>query len=221
MLPPVRVPDDVVRVARLVAATEAEGPGRRTALWVQGCSIRCPGCFNPQLWTRRGGNDRPVAELAAEILASARMADIEGITLLGGEPFEQAASLAELAAVVRADGLSVMTFTGYELGLLRDWARHRSDIAALLDATDLLVDGPYLRDLPETSRPWIGSTNQGLHALTGRYADALAALEQQRDRLEVRVGADGVVAVNGWADVGALEELLHGLGRRGDRPQGS
>ncbi len=197
-------------VARLLPVTDAEGPGRRTALWVQGCSIRCPGCFNPHLWTNRGGSARPVTDLAEEILGSARATGVEGITLLGGEPFEQAAPLGELAVAVRSAGLSVMTFTGYLLADLRRWAAERADIAALLDATDLLADGPYLAERPERRRPWIGSENQGLHPLSDRYADRVDG----PDRVEVRVGADGSVAVNGWADLATLEHLLEDLGRR-------
>jgi anaerobic ribonucleoside-triphosphate reductase activating protein len=212
--PPPEVPDDVVSVGRIVPLTDAEGPGRRAALWVQGCSIRCPGCFNPHLWAARGGQLREVADLTDEVLAGAGA--VEGVTLLGGEPFEQAAPLARLAEAVRAAGLSVMTFTGYELPRLRQWALARPDVAALLDATDLLADGPYLRDRPDTARPWVGSTNQGLHALTDRYADEIAHLSGQADRLEVRVGSDGTVSVNGWAEVGVLDELLADLGPRTD-----
>jgi anaerobic ribonucleoside-triphosphate reductase activating protein len=111
-----------------------------------------------------------------------------------------------------------MTFTGYELPVLRVWAVTRPDIASLLRATDLLVDGPFLQDRLDVSRPWIGSTNQGLHALTDRYADRLSALEHEVDRLEIRVGRDGLVAVNGWADADTLDRLLAGVGRRGDGP---
>jgi anaerobic ribonucleoside-triphosphate reductase activating protein len=141
---------------------------------------------------------------------------VEGVTLLGGEPFEQAAPLARFADALRAAGLSVMTFTGYELPQLRQWALMRPDVAALLEATDLLADGPYLRDRPDTARPWVGSTNQGLHALTDRYADEISHLSRHADRLEVRVESDGTVSVNGWAELAVLDELLADLGTRTD-----
>ncbi|MFC6009566.1 4Fe-4S single cluster domain-containing protein [Nocardia lasii] len=206
-----------LRVARVLTATEAEGPGLRMAIWVQGCTIRCPGCFNPQLWASAGGSDVSVADWSPAILADAVAAGVEGITLLGGEPFEQAAALAIVAAGARARGLSVMTFTGYDYADLRDWARHRPDIADLLTHTDLLADGPYRADLVDRERPWIGSTNQGLRALTDRYRDL--EFTTVPDRVEVRVGADGTIAVNGWGDVDALDALLHDLGRRADQPR--
>lgn len=196
--------DGAIRVARVVERTVAEGPGTRFAVWVQGCSIRCPGCFNPQFWGTRGG-----APVAPEELAARVPADVEGVTLLGGEPFEQAGPLATFAAAVRVRGLSVMAFSGYTLAQLR--ARTDAGTAGLLAATDLLIDGPYLRDEPDDERPWVGSRNQGFHALTARYAHLAGAWATLPDRVEVRIAPDGTVGVNGWAPVSQLEDLLSGL----------
>jgi anaerobic ribonucleoside-triphosphate reductase activating protein len=217
---PPEVAPDTVRVARIVHGSDAEGPGRRTAVWVQGCTIRCPGCFNPHLWAS-GGPITDTDRFVDETLHRALATGAQGITLLGGEPFEQAAPLARVAEHFRAAGLSVMTFTGYTLSCLTHWADHRVDIAALLAATDLLADGPYLAERPERRRPWIGSTNQGLHDLTGRYSELLTSITALPDRIEVRVGTDGTIAVNGWADTDALDAFLSCLGRRADRPTAS
>lgn len=215
--PAARVGESLVSVARVVGSTAAEGPGRRTAVWVQGCSVRCPACFNPHMWSTRGGVATQPEDLLVQIIA----AETEGVTFLGGEPFDQSGSLAVLAAGVQAAGLSVMTFTGYTWEQLQEAvAAGRGDVAALLNATDLLVDGPYLADHPDRHRPWVGSTNQSFRFLTDRYARLRAELGALPDRVEVHVGADGQVAVNGWASVDALEELLDGLGRRVDRPRG-
>jgi anaerobic ribonucleoside-triphosphate reductase activating protein len=199
---------DTVRVLRFLPATVAEGPGRRAALWVQGCSIRCPGCFNPHSWAADGGEPVSWTDLASAVRDAAAANDIEGLTLLGGEPFDQAGPLAVLAEAVRADGLSVMTFTGYVLEDLR--AAGREDWDRLLAATDLLVDGPYLAARPERSRPWVGSDNQRFWFLTPRYAHLAARLGTVPNRLEVRIAPDGGVAVNGFASVDALEALLAG-----------
>lgn len=195
-----------VRVLRFLPATDAEGPGRRAALWVQGCSIRCPGCFNPHSWNFDGGEPLSWSVLAEAVRASAADHDIEGLTLLGGEPFDQAAPLAALAQAVQADGLSVMTFTGYVLEDLR--AAGREDWDRLLAATDLLVDGPYLAQRPERRRPWIGSDNQRFWFLTERYAHLADELSAIPNRLEIRISRSGEVAVNGFATVAALEDLL-------------
>ena len=197
---PAAKPADTLRWSRFLASTTAEGPGLRSALWVQGCSVHCPGCFNPQLWAEMGGRVENPADLAERFVADALSAGVEGITLLGGEPFDQAAALGPIAEAFRAAGLSVMTFTGYPL--------------------DLLIDGPYLRDRPDAGRPWLGSTNQGIRALTPVYAEEVARIEREGglDRLEIRIHPDGQIDVNGWADDAALEQLLHDLGPRQDRP---
>ena len=206
---------EVVRVLRFLPATDAEGPGRRAALWVQGCSIRCPGCFNPHSWTSDGGQPVGWPELAEGVRAAAADHDIEGLTLLGGEPFDQAAPLASLAETVRAGGLSVMTFTGYVLEDLR--AAGREDFDRLLAATDLLVDGPYLAQRPERRRPWIGSDNQRFWFLTDRYAHLADDLGAIPNRLEIRISRSGEVAVNGFATVATLEDLLTGTAGRPTR----
>src|SRR5256885_12027508 len=97
----------IFRVAQIVPCTEAEGPGRRYALWFQGCPLRCPGCCNPEMLPFTGGTPRPVADVLAEIAQTRDAHAVEGITLLGGEPLAHAAGAAALARGVRALGLSV------------------------------------------------------------------------------------------------------------------
>lgn len=184
-----------LRVAMLVEDTGAEGPGRRFALWTQGCTIRCPGCCNPQMFPADGGTAWETGALAEKILATPA---IEGVSLLGGEPFEQAAPLAELAAAVRARGLTVMIYTGYTLAELR--ARSDAATDALLAATDLLVDGRFEQSLYETGRRWIGSSNQVLHFLTDRYRPDDPRFREPNS-VEIRV-RDGELVVTGWPTVG-------------------
>lgn len=206
--------DGVVSIARIIGGTTAEGPGRRTALWVQGCTLRCSGCFNPHYWSSRGGQQWSSVALGAHLVQQARENEAEGITLLGGEPFEQAAPLALAAEEVRSAGLSVMTFTGYLHDDLQTWSAEREDIGALLAVTDLLVDGPFRVSSIDHDRPWVGSTNQTFNPLTDRYRALVEEVDRNLDRLEIKVDSDGTVSVNGWADDDTLDALLHNLGRR-------
>ncbi|GGR73089.1 radical SAM protein [Micromonospora fulviviridis] len=201
----------LVSIARFVSSTRAEGPGERTAIWVQGCSIRCHGCFNPHMWSFRGGETVAPDGLIARILD----ANTEGLTLLGGEPFDQAAPLSTVAAGVRRAGRSVMTFTGYTMKQLNDAVDGgREDVARLLAQTDLLVAGRFLADHIATVRPWVGSTNQEFVLLTDQFPDLLVDFDSTPDRHEVTVDASGRIGVNGWAQLEALHELLESTGRR-------
>lgn len=180
-----------LRVGHIIADTEAEGPGRRFAVWVKGCPLRCAGCCNPELLDFSGGVEWPTDALTERILATP---GIEGVSFLGGEPMSQSAALLDVIRPVRTAGLSIMVYTGFTLGELR--ARARPDINALLAAIDLLVDGRYERDRPEYRRRWIGSANQVMHFSSQRYSP-LDARFYADNTVELRLGPDGL-EVNGW-----------------------
>jgi anaerobic ribonucleoside-triphosphate reductase activating protein len=183
-----------LQVAQIIPATEAEGPGRRFALWLQGCPLRCPGCCNPEMLPFTGGTTLSVPDILSQIDTAAALHGIEGITLLGGEPLAHAPGAVVLSRAVRQRGLTVMVFTGYTLAE----ARQLPDpaVAELLSLTDLLVDGPYVRELPETRRRWIGSANQQIHFLSDRYR-ADDACWQRPNTLEIRLQA-GELVINGF-----------------------
>lgn len=181
----------LLQVAHIAPCTEAEGPGKRFALWFQGCPLRCPGCCNPEFIPFEGGRSRTLDEVLEE-LDSAE--GVEGITLLGGEPLAHASGAAALANAACERGLSVMVFTGYTLDEAR--AMRNADVDRLIALTDILVDGPYVRELPDTSRRWIGSTNQKIHFLTDRYR-ADDPCWRERNTLEIRVRG-GEISVNGF-----------------------
>jgi anaerobic ribonucleoside-triphosphate reductase activating protein len=182
---------NVLRVATIVAQTEAEGPGKRFAVWLQGCSLRCPGCCNPEMFDERRGDAMTPSELAAQLPAG-----IEGVTILGGEPFEQAGEAAEFVRLARARGLTAMVFSGYTIAELRE----RAEAGPLLDQLDLLVDGRYDRDRPEPKPPkgrrWIGSANQVMHYLTSAYTPDDPQM-RAANTIEIRTSPRGLL-VNGW-----------------------
>ena len=186
--------DIVLSIAQVVPDTEAEGPGRRFAVWFQGCPLRCPGCCNPEFLPFRGGTPTPLGALCEQLTSTP---GVEGITLLGGEPFAHVDGAAAFAEFAQSRGLSVMIFTGYTLGQLREM----QTAAPLLSRTDLLVDGPYIREQPDTTRRWVGSTNQEIHFLTERYRfDHQWA---KRNTLEIRV-SPSQISVNGFPAAGAV-----------------
>lgn len=181
-----------MRVHRIIKRTAVDGPGVRFCVWVQGCTRHCRGCFNPDTWDPDGGYDASVEEIARKIAATD---GIEGITLLGGEPFEQAEECAQLCEWAHGHGLSVVAFSGCTLEELQAGgdARRR-----LLAAVDLLMDGAYVEELQDFSRPWIGSSNQRYHFLTDRYS--MADVENGRRGVEVRLRKSGEIVVSGMPD---------------------
>jgi len=191
--------DMPLRLASVVPATEAEGPGVRFALWFQGCPLRCPGCCNPEYLPFEGGEARTVGDILALLDETREETGVEGITLLGGEPFAHATPAAALAMAAHDRRLSVMAFTGFTLEHLRE--SRDPHVGTILDHVDILVDGPFVREQPDTERRWIGSTNQRIHFLSGRYA-ADDPCWQKRNTLEIRLrGLE--LTVNGFPAVGA------------------
>lgn len=182
-----------LRIAQTVPDTEAEGPGRRFALWVQGCTLRCPGCCNPEMFAHGKGGTLVEARVLAEQILSTK--GLEGISVLGGEPFEHADGLAELCALVKAGGLSVMVYTGFTLAELKARAKH-AGTEGLLAQVDLLVDGRYEQGQPEKQRRWIGSSNQVMHFLSPRYAPDDPRFSTA-NTVELRF-ENGQLLINGW-----------------------
>jgi anaerobic ribonucleoside-triphosphate reductase activating protein len=155
----------MLRIGAALPVTEVAGPGRRFALWVQGCERHCNGCSNAKFWDPLGGQEISVERLSSEILATPT---IEGVTFIGGEPFLQAGGLSKLASLIKPSGLSVITYTGFTFQELVNAGNN--DFSVLLNLTDLLVDGPYIEELKGHPVPWIGSKNQMLYFLTNRYS---------------------------------------------------
>jgi anaerobic ribonucleoside-triphosphate reductase activating protein len=125
---------------------------------------------------------------------------IEGVTFVGGEPFCQARALGALAERVRRANKTVMVYSGYTVEQLVSGIEPYA--MWLLYSADLLMDGPYRRDLP-TQRPWRGSDNQRLIALSSRYASQVEAWNQPLGQdFEIRMQADGTLEVLGIPPVG-------------------
>jgi anaerobic ribonucleoside-triphosphate reductase activating protein len=185
----------ILNIASIVSCTESEGPGRRFALWVQGCLKRCPGCCNPHMLEIAPRNIVPCDLVFEQILQAKVTYGIEGATFLGGEPMLQAKGFSYIARNCQGKGLSVMVFTGYTLAELQQLRLPATD--ELVSFTDILVTGPYLRQYPETMRNWVGSQNQEFHFLTARYASGIEYDSRYSPSVEFWIGRGGKVRLNG------------------------
>lgn len=190
------------------------GPGWRIGLWVQGCRLRCTrSCLNPHLLDPEAGlafDPELVARAVVDVAGSAPVR-VEGLTVLGGEPTEQAAALLPLLDAVRASGMTVMIYSGHRHEDLRD-----PDVMALLARTDLLVDGPFRESEYDEHLVWRGSANQRLLRLTDAYseADLDHAMTAQRKAFSIQVRPDGAMSVSGLqerAGAGRIEKKLRAM----------
>lgn len=188
-----------LRVFRILKNTAVEGPGNRYCIWVQGCSRHCRGCQAVHTWSHSGGKLLEVSEVISDILAQK---NIEGVTFLGGEPFEQAEALGEIAQAVQQKGLSVLSFTG---GLLEDLRANPAN-KKLLDNIDLLIDGEFREDLVDYSRPWCGSSNQRYHFLTDKYDEEI--FTKYKNKVEINISKSGVVFMNGMGNFEEIQQKI-------------
>jgi anaerobic ribonucleoside-triphosphate reductase activating protein len=181
------------------------GPGRRAAIWVQGCSIHCAGCASVDTW-HPGRERTPVSEVMAWLRS---MVDDggSGLTISGGEPFDQAEGLLALLGTVRAEpafaALDVLVYSGYASAALR---RRHSAVLALIDA---LISEPYLAGRP-TDLPWRGSDNQRLTLLSARGVERFTDLANTPRSLQISTAGDQlwITGVPRRGDLDRLQELL-------------
>jgi len=143
----------------------ANGAGVRTTLFVSGCRHHCPQCFNPGTWAFEAGEDFTL-EVEDKILESLEPAYVDGLTLLGGEPFEpeNQPALISLLTRVRAEQPSknVWAYSGFTWDqLLEGPSRaHTDTVQEMLSLVDVLVDGPFVQEKKDITLRFRGSSNQ-------------------------------------------------------------
>jgi anaerobic ribonucleoside-triphosphate reductase activating protein len=148
--------ETTVRFHGIVSPSYVDGPGRRAALYLQGCSIRCPGCQNQALWPATGGHLTSPQALA-DILVKTGLP----VTVTGGEPFDQQEALYHLLREIRARAPErhVIVYSGYTFEKLLA-RRHSTYNLSTFTLVDVLVDGPYLRERDDPAMQYRGSRNQ-------------------------------------------------------------
>lgn len=146
-----------IRVFRIYHNSVVEGPGRRSVLQSIGCPIRCEGCFVPETHDLNGGIEMAISEIV-EFLLAPEGEPRDGITILGGEPFLQPDGILALVRELKRQGQHITIYSGYTLEQLT--ARPEESIKRILELTDILIDGPFVKELSENAGEWRGSTNQ-------------------------------------------------------------
>lgn len=192
------------------------GPGRRIGLWLQGCSIGCKGCVSVDTWERDPQRTVAIASLliwCKQVAASG----FDGVTISGGEPFDQPEGLWHLLQALRLWrsqarlDFDILCYSGYPLKTLQQ--RH----ARLLALLDALVPEPFIDSQPGAL--WRGSANQPLLPLSPlgqqRYAVFVGAPLQEEDkRMQVAVegGRVWMIGIPARGDMARVEALCHSRG---------
>ncbi|MDF2720709.1 MAG: nrdG [Paenibacillus sp.] len=160
------------------------GPGLRAVIHVQGCSLGCKGCFNPASHDQGSGIRISVGDICASIPEQA-----EGVTISGGEPFQQPEGLLALVRLLRSQDFSILVFSGYTIEEIA-----RQPIGPdILASIDVLIDGRFEANNLASSG-LRGSNNQVIHLLTDRYrADELLNRQTELTFLE-----DGTATMTGF-----------------------
>ena len=157
-----------LNVSKTLSHSRANGPGVRAVIWVQGCTIGCAGCYSQSTHPHRKVDLIDPIELAKWVCS---IEGIEGVTLSGGEPFEQSEAVAELLRSVKEirPELSFFLFTGYEHTFLQQSTNNH--VQTVLEVADMLSSGPFVAELYELNLLWRGSSNQQLVYLSDRYSE--------------------------------------------------
>ncbi|MGO3126924.1 MAG: 4Fe-4S single cluster domain-containing protein [Luteimonas sp.] len=192
------------------------GPGRRLGIWFQGCSIRCPGCISADTWGP-GRQRVSLPQLIESITPALDTAD--GVTISGGEPFDQPEALIALLQALRARHAGdILVYSGHPMERLAPL------LARAENLIDALICDPYDQAAPQ-SLPLRGSDNQRLHLLTARGHACFAAFDAARPDdhkvLDVMFDDDGTVWMAGIPRRGDLQQLQALLQAQGHRVQTS
>lgn len=202
----VKIPPNHLNVGTFKHITEVEGPGKRFALWVQGCPYRCPGCCNPHLLEFKENKFTPILDIFNEILSVSDK--IEGVTFIGGEPFAQAVALASLAEMIQNIGLSVMIFTGHKMSLLKNGTIEGAD--DLIRFSDIIVDGRFVQKSASMNRRYIGSDNQNIHILSDKYKHLIDNWPSGDDGIEFTFQNNELI-INGYPHPDITKLIQNGL----------
>ena len=191
------------------------GPGVRAGIWVQGCTISCRGCASRDTWESDPSRLVDVAQLADWLATLPRL---QGLTVTGGEPFQQPDAVRALLTEVRTQAarqerpLDILVYSGYTYAALT----RRTTASAVLGLCDAVITGPYI-DRLNPGGAWRGSANQKLIVLSQLGRERFGSDEDApaRER-RLQVSSDGrrlwLIGIPGRGDLDQFERDLASRG---------
>lgn len=199
--------DVLLNIADVYPISYSNGPGRRTVIWIQGCTLKCPGCFNQEFQPHIPRYLVGPRDFAYKIIDLCEEHQCEGITLTGGEPFQQSRALLEFIEPIRKEGYTIVFFSGYKYSeLLKSEEEH---IKSLLGNIDLLIAGPFDITI-QYNRTWFDNPDKELIYLTDQIRSKMNNNLKTLSDLEIIVEGNNI-SVTGFPeqhDYDALKEIL-------------
>jgi len=157
----------LLNVADVVVGSYTNGPGKRIVIWVQGCTINCKGCFNEELQPHVARHLVDPELFAIKIVDLCKDNKCEGVTLSGGEPFQQSKALTKFLSIIKDNGLTITCFSGYNsIALLNSNDTH---VKSSLENVDVLIAGEFKITNKYSNRTWYENPDKYIVFLTSAY----------------------------------------------------
>jgi len=179
-----------MNIAHLEEYSFIYGPGCRYVIWVQGCSIHCKGCWNKEMWSFETKKEFSVNELINRILKEKEF--IDGVTILGGEPFDQYNELLKLSKHIHENELSLILYTGYEKEELKS-----KNYLEIVNYIDILISGRYNEKYRNMQLGLIGSSNQTIEFYSDRYCQNDLS---ETNEVEITIANSGKIELYGYPE---------------------
>ncbi len=182
----------LLNIHSVIEASRVNGPGTRLVVFTQGCRQDCAGCFNKELHPFEGDMEISPTALLEEHFSK----ELEGITISGGEPFEQPEALLTLLKTAKSDyDLTTVVYTGFDYATLSG----RAEAKVCMEYIDVLIDGAFMEKKLEGSLLARGSTNQSFIFLSSRYSLKDFYMP---GKVEISIAPDGTITSTGFSDPG-------------------
>ena len=190
----------LINLHSTIKSSRVNGPGDRFVIWTQGCRKMCKNCYNPETWSHYRNNLIDIDLLVEEIKNSS----ISGVTISGGDPFEQPEELFYLLREIKQLDLSdgVIVFSGYTI----DEIRVREELRKSLDYIDVLIDGLYI-DEKRITNGLAGSSNQEFHFLSDKISRDSLQIDQE---VEIHSLGD-LIQITGFPLIDKINMKLKGI----------
>ncbi len=177
-----------INIAHIEPESYIYAPGKQFVIWVQGCGLHCRGCWNTEMWDFEPKHLIEIDKLVEQI---DNTPELDGVTILGGEPFDQLEPVFQLSLIIKERGLGLTIYTGYEIDELTNPIQKK-----ILQHTDLIHTGRYIQSKRNIDLQWTGCENKKTIFLTDFYQQKI----DNANYCEIQINAEGEITLLGFPE---------------------